>query len=39
MFEIVPRDIYGTGRVPDSREGLCVLECAWQAFPKEDSKP
>jgi len=29
-IEITPRDIYGTGRVPDHREGLCLLDCAWE---------
>jgi lipopolysaccharide transport system ATP-binding protein len=34
-LEITPRDIYGTGRVPDPREGLCVLDCAWEVHQQD----
>ena len=37
QFEIVPADVYGTGRLPD--QGLCYLPCRWlvDSAPQDDS--
>ncbi|WP_428938294.1 ABC transporter ATP-binding protein [Fontivita pretiosa] len=30
-FEVAPRDVYGTGRVPSSRQGVYVPQAEWSA--------
>ncbi|HWP40293.1 MAG TPA: ABC transporter ATP-binding protein [Tepidisphaeraceae bacterium] len=32
-FEVVPRDVYGTGRLPSSRHGVYVPRAIWTATP------
>jgi len=32
-FEVAPRDLYGTGKVPTSRDGIYVPEATWRIDP------
>jgi len=38
-FEIVPADIYGTGRLPNAQQGVVYVRAEWSATPVLDPAP